>query len=144
MKISFALEIYNELFYNYHDCKFYIAGSIRREKEEVRDIDVVCVGKTLPTFSNVTYLAQGAKINRFLYKDVQIDLYLADENNYESMLLFLTGSQAFNKKMRFVAKSKKYKLSQYGLFDKDNNLLSNKEKEIFNLLNITYVNPNKR
>lgn len=59
-------------------------------------------------------------------------------------ILYLTGPKYSNIKMRTIAKSKGYKLNQYSL-SKDSIIVGiNNEKEIFNILNVKYLPPEKR
>lgn len=75
----------------------------------------------------------------------RIDIRFVPYDSYFSALLYFTGSGDLNKKMRNIAKSKNYKLSEYGLFDEDGNKFKIKsERDIFKKLNIEYLPPRLR
>jgi DNA polymerase/3'-5' exonuclease PolX len=82
------------------------------------------------------------------YKDNhirRIDIRFVTNDSFASALLYFTGSGEFNVKMRNIAKEKGYKLSEYGLFDKDDNKVKLKsEKAIFKFLGMDYVEPENR
>jgi len=63
--------------------------------------------------------------------------------------MHFTGSGIFNQKMRLHAKSLGYKLSEYGLSKIDNkhnkkNIIINSEEDIFKILLLKYIPPEKR
>ena len=76
----------------------------------------------------------------------RIDIRYVPYSSYHSALLYFTGSGDLNKKMRQIAKTKGYKLSEYGLFQISDNkkLKTNSEEEIFNLLGMDYIEPKFR
>ena len=77
----------------------------------------------------------------------RVDIVYMSPKYYYSSLLYFTGSVDFNKKMRIKAKTLNYILSEYGLY----NIISRKmlnnfssEKEIFNKLDMEYIEPKNR
>lgn len=75
----------------------------------------------------------------------RIDIRFINYNSYYYALLYFTGSGEHNKIMRNVAKKMGYKLSEYGLFDKDGNTLkARSERDIFKHLNMEYLTPKMR
>lgn len=80
----------------------------------------------------------------------RIDIRFVPFNYYYSALLYFTGSYQLNTKMRKIAKDKGYKLNEYGLFKKKNNKYENEpinvnsEEDIFNILDIDYIEPKNR
>jgi len=77
----------------------------------------------------------------------RVDIVYMSPKYYYSSLLYFTGSVDFNKKMRIKAKKLNYILSEYGLY----NIISRKmlnnfssEKEIFNKLDMEYIEPKNR
>jgi DNA polymerase beta len=70
----------------------------------------------------------------------RIDIRFINYDSYPAALLYFTGSADLNKKMRNIAKSKGYKLSEYGLFDKDDKSVKvSSERDIFHKLGIEYL-----
>jgi len=75
----------------------------------------------------------------------RIDIRFVPYESYFSALVYFTGSAELNKKMRVIAKSKKLKLSEYGLFKENGEMLPIKsERDIFDILNIEYLLPRLR
>lgn len=75
----------------------------------------------------------------------RIDIRFINYESYPAALLYFTGSALFNTKLRNIAKSKGYKLSEYGLFDKNNKSIKvSTERDIFHILGVEYLPPNLR
>lgn len=77
----------------------------------------------------------------------RIDITIIEFRYYYSALLHFTGSSTFNQKIRSHAKSLGYKLSEYGLEPLTHGKLSptiNSEKDIFDILLLKYIPPEKR
>jgi len=78
-------------------------------------------------------------------KPRRIDIRMIPTESYYSAILYFTGSKDFNKTMRLNAIAHGYTLNEYGLFDENDNMFTVKsEKEIFDLLGMEYVTPDKR
>lgn len=75
----------------------------------------------------------------------RIDIRFITFDSHYSALLYFTGSGELNKKMRQIAKDKGYKLSEYGLFDIDGNMVHvQSERDIFKKLSMEYLPPRLR
>ena len=75
----------------------------------------------------------------------RIDIRFVSYDSYFSALLYFTGSKDLNTKMRSIAISKNYKLSEYGLFDENGKKFKIKsERDIFKKLNMEYLPPRLR
>jgi DNA polymerase/3'-5' exonuclease PolX len=75
----------------------------------------------------------------------RIDIRFINYDSYPAALLYFTGSSDLNKKMRQIAKEKGYKLSEYGLFNKQGELIkANSERDIFHILGMEYLVPRLR
>jgi DNA polymerase beta len=75
----------------------------------------------------------------------RIDIRFVPYDSYYSALLYFTGSGDFNKKMRMIAKEKGYKLSEYGLFNEDGDMIHvTSERDIFHKLKMEYLPPRLR
>ena len=76
----------------------------------------------------------------------RVDIRLIPMISYFPALLYFTGSYEFNQEIRLEAKKQGYKLNEYGLYDNRTNemIFIFSELEIFKILNMTYIAPNKR
>lgn len=130
-----------------------VAGSFRREKETVGDIDILLVTKDPKAVSDAIsnlkivrdIVAQGEKKISFdLHNGLRVDVRLVRADQWGAALLYFTGSKEHNIAMRKVAISKEWKLSEYGLFNGDKVVASKEEEEIYEALGLSYTEPNKR
>ncbi|MDD3296187.1 MAG: DNA polymerase/3'-5' exonuclease PolX [Candidatus Omnitrophica bacterium] len=139
--------------------KIEIAGSLRRKKENAKDIDILAVSKkpsevmdaftASPLAAQVLVKGQTKSSVLANERNIQVDLRIVGEKNFGSALMYFTGSKDFNIKMRQLAIKKGYHLNEYGLFsDKDSfkkrTLASKSEKEIFSFLGMAYIPPELR
>jgi len=130
-----------------------IAGSYRREKETVGDIDVLVITTgpqhvsdsiaALPMVRDV--VAHGEKKLSFdLQNGLRVDVRFVTADQWGSALLYFTGSKEHNIAMRKVAIQKGWKLSEYGLFDGEKVIASKEEKDIYDALGLSYRAPKDR
>ena len=131
-----------------------IAGSYRRHKETIGDLDILVTSEKPKEIIDyfVDYdqvkevISRGTtKSTIILEADFQIDLRVVDKESYGSALLYFTGSKSHNIKLRSMAQDKKYKINEYGMFkDEDKREAGKREKEIYRLLNLEYIEPELR
>ncbi len=75
----------------------------------------------------------------------RIDIRFIPYESFHSALVYFTGSMELNKKMRQIAKTKHYKLSEYGLFKENGDKIEiNSERDLFDALDIEYLHPRLR
>jgi len=125
------------------------AGSLRRGKETIGDLDILAVsGKpeeaarafvSLPDVEEI--LAQGAKKSSVrLSGGFQVDLRIVPEESFGSALQYFTGSKSHNIRLRERAVAQGYKLNEYGLFDKrEKRLAGESEEGIYEALELAYI-----
>ena len=129
------------------------AGSLRRMKETIGDIDILVSSKNakqaidhFTTMKQVgRVIATGptkASIN--LWNGMQVDLRVLKENEYGSALLYFTGSKEHNIEMRTIAIAKGLKLSEYGLFRGSKSIAGRSEEEVYGKLGLAYIEPEMR
>ncbi|WP_321417621.1 DNA polymerase/3'-5' exonuclease PolX [uncultured Methanomethylovorans sp.] len=103
-----------------------IAGSIRRWKDTVGDIDLIARSdepeKAIEVFTLMDkvqeVLEKGNTKGSIIYKDnIQVDLRIVKDDAFGSLLQYFTGSKEHNVKLRKIALSKGLHLSEYGLID---------------------------
>ncbi len=130
-----------------------VAGSLRRQKETVRDIDILVIShkpkKIMDTFTKLPsvkdILAEGeTKASVRTKEDTQIDCRVVEEKSFGAALLYFTGSKNFNIKIRQLAIRKGLKINEYGVFKKEKFVAGSTEEEIFKLLGMAYVEPEMR
>src|SRR5213594_2715404 len=127
------------------------AGSLRRMKEIVHDIDILAASKDpaktiqaflrMPVFESV--LAQGGtKASIRVQDDMQVDLRVVDPQSWGAAMHYFTGSKAHNIRMRERAIKLGLKLNEYGLFDgTDQYIAGADEKDIFEKLGLPFIPP---
>lgn len=129
------------------------AGSLRRMKDTVRDIDILVsseeperVMDVFTGFPDVReVLVKGPKKSSVITGDgIQVDIRAVEDASYGSALLYFTGSKAHNIRLRQLAIKKGLKLSEYGIFRKDKKIAGRTEKEMYKTLGLSYVAPELR
>lgn len=130
-----------------------IAGSYRRRKETIGDLDIlVCVNnssKIMKYFNNYEdvskILSSGeTKSTVILNNGIQVDLRLIKEESYGSALQYFTGSKEHSVKLRKISQEKGFKINEYGIFHKEERIGGKKEKDIYEVLDIPYIEPELR
>ena len=135
--------------------KFEVVGSYRRRKETVADIDILVASSrpedAMSYFVNFPktekILGHGdTKSSIWLDSKIQVDIRIIPLESFGSALQYFTGSVEHNVKLRNIAISKGYKLSEYGLFNRKTNKVveSKSEKKIYEILVSNYVEPELR
>lgn len=131
---------------------YIIAGSYRRWKSLCGDIDVVLVirddnkgevnRKMMQRFGCLATDPSRARTS-IIDGEVAFQFSLTHIERLGSMLLHATGSQAFNERMRGIAKRQGFKLNQYGLYDLNDEevMISEYEATFFEMLGIDFINP---
>ncbi|MFC3577267.1 DNA polymerase/3'-5' exonuclease PolX [Streptomyces yaanensis] len=131
------------------------AGSLRRMKETVGDIDVLVAAKrsapfmdalaALPVTAEV--IAHGPKKTSIrTTKGVQVDLRVLPPDSWGAGLQYFTGSKAHNIRTRTIAVRQGLKLSEYGLFEVDSgeSVASRSEEEVYARLGLPWIPPTLR
>jgi len=154
MKLEEAQKLAQEIVEHIHPLcdRVEVAGSIRRKKSEVRDIDLVLIPKpllwhriivTLQRTMDAEVLKRGESIAQLTIKGVNVDLYSAAPETWGTVLLIRTGSMAHNIKLSQIALRKGMRLTHKGL-TKEGKVIASTEKEIFEALDLPYKNPEER
>jgi len=130
-----------------------VAGSIRRWRETIGDVDILALSSkpapvieaftTLPRVTEV--LAAGTtKASVRVSDGLQMDLRVVPPESYGAALSYFTGSKEHNVHLRGLAQSKGLKLSEYGLFKGDRRVAGRTEEAIYRKLGMQYVVPELR
>ncbi len=136
-----------------------IAGSFRRQKETVGDLDLLVIS-TKPKEAINAFVSQpevldviargSTKSSVRLKSGIDVDLRVVPAESYGAALAYFTGSKAHNVAMRIMAQSKGWKLNEYGLFRKGKGkngwirIAGRTEEEVYDKLGLEYVPPEMR
>jgi DNA polymerase (family 10) len=129
------------------------AGSLRRGRETVGDLDLLVTGhdhagiaEHFAKFSDIAQiLAKGEdKVSVKLKNDLQVDVRLLERQSYGAALQYFTGSKEHNVALRDRAKRRGWKLSEYGLFEGNKVIASRTEEEIYEKLGLEWIPPELR
>lgn len=135
------------------DGRVVVAGSYRRRRDTVGDLDVLVtskrgadVGDKLVGYENVAdVLAHGpTRTTVVLRSGLQVDVRAVPEESYGAALLYFTGSKSHNIALRGIANERKWKLNEYGLFAGKRRIAGATEEEIYAKLGLAYVPPEMR
>ena len=140
---------------NPHIKKISIAGSLRRMKETIGDIDILAVSDNADdvmeyfvNYPNVReVLAKGRTKSSIILDDgLQVDLRVVEDKSYGAALQYFTGSKSHNIKLRTIAIKKGLKINEYGVFDKDTDkyIAGRTEEEVYKSLDLPYIEPELR
>jgi len=135
--------------------KITVAGSLRRWKETVKDIDILTTSKhpdkvmeafvTMPHVGRV--LMQGPTKSSIVTEDgIQVDLRVVEEGSFGAALQYFTGSKQHNIKLREMAVRAGLKINEYGVFkEPDGKKVGGKtEEEVYKALKLPYIPPELR
>jgi DNA polymerase (family X) len=133
--------------------KVTVAGSYRRRKETVGDLDILVTCR------------KGSKVmDRFVdYEDVQkvvskgttrativlrsglhVDLRVVPQVSYGAALHYFTWSKAHNIAVRKLGVKKNLKINEYGVFKGDERIAGKTEKEVYDQVDLPYIEPELR
>lgn len=130
-----------------------IAGSARRRRETIGDIDILVeasdskmVMDTFVAYRNVSSItAHGdTKSSVRLNSGLQIDLRTLPADSFGAGLQYFTGSVDHNVRLRAIAKKKGLGLNEYGLFKGEEKLAGEDEEGIYKMLGLAMIEPELR
>jgi DNA polymerase (family X) len=135
--------------------KIDIAGSLRRMKETIGDLDILATTKKpkqlMDTFTKMPEVSRvlvkgNTKSSIRLKNGPQVDLRVIDEKSYGAALIYFTGNKDHNIALRKLATKKGYKLSEYNLVNKKTGkvIASKTEKEVYRKLDLEWMPPELR
>jgi len=133
--------------------KLEVAGSYRRRRETVGDLDVLVAAKSPQNVADrfVRYpevlkiLAQGeTKCSVVLKAGLQVDLRIVPEASYSAALHYFTGSKAHNIAIRTLGVKRKLKINEYGIFRGSRRLGGRTEEEVFKAVGLPPIPPELR
>ena len=130
-----------------------IAGSYRRGRETVGDLDVLISARrgsspfeALKSYRDLRALtSQGTtKASGVLRNRLQVDFRVVQPESFGAALQYFTGSRDHNIRMRRRAQERGFKLSEYGLFRDSARVAGRTEEEVFAALGLPWIEPELR
>lgn len=130
-----------------------VAGSIRRWKETVGDMDILIISEkpkpvmdffvSMPEVINV-YAHGETKSAIKLKNGMDADLRVVPPESFGAALNYFTGSKDHNIALREIAVKKGYKLNEYGLFKGKKQIAGRTEEELYKALGLPHIEPEIR
>jgi len=135
--------------------KINFAGSLRRKKETIGDIDILVTSqkpeKIMKTFISLPQvreiLAEGpTKSSVITKKDIHVDVRVVEPISFGAALQYFTGSKVHNIKLRELAVKRGLKINEYGVFDSETGqrITGEKEEEVYKILDLAFIPPELR
>ena len=130
-----------------------VAGSFRRRKETVGDLDILvtCVRGAPVMKRFVKYDAVAAVLSQGesrsavrLRSGLQVDLRVIPAESYGAALYYFTGSKAHNIAVRKIAVGRKLKINEYGVYRGEKRIAGRTEEEVFRSVGLPYIPPELR
>ncbi len=135
--------------------KINFAGSLRRKKETIGDIDILVTSQksenimkrftSLPQVREI--LAKGPTKSSVITKDdIHIDVRVVEPISFGAALQYFTGSKAHNIKLRELAIKRGLKINEYGVFDSETGqrIAGEEEEEVYKILDLSFIPPELR
>ncbi len=157
-RFSIAEEIAHNITKYMNDVRwrFEIAGSYRRKKETVKNLNIVIAIEDNNLYEEV--------INRFVnYEDkkeiiiknntkssirlrcgMEVHLNVVNSDSFGAAIYYFTGSKEHNMVVKKLAQKNGFKIDEHGVFKENLKVAGKSEKEIFSILNMDYIPPELR
>ena len=133
--------------------KIAIAGSVRRRKETIGDIDILVVSKNPKKIMDffvsqpgiVKIWGNGLKKSSVKMKaGFDIDIRVVPEKSYGAALQYFSGSKEHNIALRKIALEKGLKLNEYGVFRNNQYIAGKTEESVYKMLGLQWIYPEIR
>lgn len=138
-----------------------VAGSLRRKKETIKDIDLLLCVQDHATFdfNDCLKAMQDADIEcdinnqgdvkasyrvKFINTQMMCDIWLVKPCEWGSFLNYATGSKEHNVKLRGLAQKKGLLVNERGIFKGDQRIGGEDEHDLYKILDIDYIEPESR
>ena len=130
-----------------------VAGSIRRRKETVKDIDILITSiQPEKVMKKVTELSLVEEVIAFgetktsvrLKTGIQMDVRVVEPDSWGAALAYFTGSKAHNIRVRELALEKGLKINEYGVFKGDTKIAGKTEEEVYASVGLPFIHPELR
>lgn len=142
---------------HFEDCpgrkRFDAAGSYRRGRETVGDLDLLVEAKdpgpVMDHFAEFEQVAEvllrgDTKMSVRLQQGMQVDLRVVPQESYGAALLYFTGSKNHNIVLRGMAKDRGLKINEYGVFRDEQYVAGKSEQDVYQTLDLPWFPPQLR
>lgn len=130
------------------------AGSLRRMKETVSNIDILAADRnpekviekfvTHPLVKSVNAMGSAKASVTVDFHNLQVDMRVVDEDCWGAAIVYFTGSQAHNVKIRSLAKERNLRINEYGVFHDQKKIAGKTEEEVYKVLGMNWIPPELR
>ncbi|MFW6011168.1 MAG: DNA polymerase/3'-5' exonuclease PolX [Desulfosalsimonas sp.] len=135
--------------------KVVVAGSFRRGKETVGDLDILatCSPGSEHDLMEAFVHSEGVKnvpahgktkSSVILRSGLQVDLRIVAQVSYGSALHYFTGSKAHNIAVRRLGLERGYRINEYGVYEGEKRIAGRTEKEVYASVGLPYIEPELR
>jgi len=129
-----------------------IAGSLRRMRETIGDIDILVVSKrpteVMDAFTSLDgiedVIAKGDTKSSIVLKGIDADLRVVDAASFGAAAHYFTGSKHHNIRIRELGVKKGLKINEYGIFRGDERIGGEYEEDVFESVGLAYIPPELR
>lgn len=130
-----------------------VAGSYRRRKETVGDLDILVTARTdspiMDLFADydevVEVVSKGKTRSTVRFRcGIQVDLRVVPQASYGAALHYFTGSKAHNIAVRKLGANNGYKINEYGVFKGDKRVAGKTEGEVYKKAGLRFIPPELR
>ena len=130
-----------------------VAGSYRRGKETVGDLDILVTvkGKSpvmdkFTTYDEVVEVAAKGTTRStvFLRNGLQVDLRVVEPQSFGAALHYFTGSKAHNIQVRRLGQQRGLKINEYGVFKGEDSIAGKTEESVFKAVGLPFIPPELR
>ena len=130
-----------------------VAGSFRRKKETVGDLDILAASRKdagvmdrFVDYEDVQKVVSKGQTRStvMLRSGLQVDLRVVPQVSYGAALHYFTGSKAHNIAVRKMAVKKDLKINEYGVFRGEKRIAGKTEEEVYRTVGLPYMEPELR
>ena len=130
-----------------------VAGSFRRAKETVGDLDILVTARNgravteyFVAYDEVDSVVSSGSTRAtvILRSGLQVDLRVVPEASYGAALYYFTGSRAHNIAVRTLARKRGLKINEYGVYRGDRRIAGKTEREVLKSVGLPWIAPELR
>jgi DNA polymerase (family 10) len=129
-----------------------IAGSLRRMRETIGDIDILVVSKrpneVMDAFTSLDgvedVIAKGETKSSIIINGINADVRVVDAASFGAAAHYFTGSKHHNVRIRELGVKKGLKINEYGVFRGDERIGGEREEDVFASVGLSYIPPELR